>query len=180
LVGKTEAVVLCPSCVAANNGTKPCVGTGFRFGLTGGANGDVAAIAAGASATGSVGAALFHNSNTGWSGGAFASGGAVAFAGSHVAGAPSQTRQDVSGFGLFGGAGAGVFFTNAASVQQLSGPFSTLNFNVGYSFAQLQIQFAKSGNIWYLQVSPPLAGASLGFPVTRMQTSTATTNTGCQ
>jgi hypothetical protein len=162
------------------NNVKPCGGTGFGFGLAGGANGDAAAIAAGASATGSVGAGLFHSSNTGWSGGAFAAGGAVAFAGSHVAGAPAQTKQDASGAGLFAGAGAAVFFTNAASVQQLRGPFSTLNFNVGYTVAQLQIQFAKSGSIWYLQISPPLAGASIGGSVTTMKTTTATTKTGCK
>jgi len=139
-------------------------------------------IAAGTSVTGSLGAGLFRdggNGGTGWSGGAFASGGAAAFAGSHVSGAPPQTRQNVSGFGLFGGVGAGVFFTNASSVQQLSGPFSTLNFNVGYSYAQLQIQYAKSGNTWYLQISPPPLGFSGGFSVTTMNTTTATTNTGC-
>jgi len=136
-------------------------------------------IAAGASLTGSLGGGLFYNSSTGLSAGGFASGGAAAFAGSHVAGAPSQTRQDLSGVGLFGGVGGSLFLTNAGSVQQLSGPFSTLNFNVGYSVAQLQISFAKSGNTWYLQISPPLAGLSAGLSVTTMKTNTATTKTGC-
>ena len=162
---------------AANNG-KQCP-TGFGVGIAGGGNADAAVVAAGASATGSLGAGIFHNSSTGFSGGAFASGGAVAFAGSHVAGAPAQTRQDVSGFGLFGGIGASLFFTNAGSVQQLSGPFSTLNFNVGFSFAQLQVSYAKSGNIWYLQISPPFTGVSAGGSVTTMKTTTATTKGGC-
>ncbi len=51
---------------AANNG-KPCP-TGFGFGIAGGGNADAAVVAAGASATGSLGAGLFHNSSTGFSG----------------------------------------------------------------------------------------------------------------
>jgi RHS repeat-associated protein len=165
---------------ATTQKAQPCANSGFGFGLAAGANGDAAVIGAGASATGTLGAGLFHDAGTGWSGGAFASGDAAAFVGSHVAAAPAQTGQDLSGLGLFGGGGAGLFFTNASSVQQLRGPFSALNFNVGYSFAQLQIQYATSGNTWYLQISPPYAGASLGFSVTTMKTTTAATHTGCQ
>jgi hypothetical protein len=99
-----------------------------------------------------------------------------------AAGANGDAAAIAAGASATGTLGAGLFYDggNGASIQQLRGPFSTLNFNVGYSFAQLQIQYARSGNTWYLQMSPPFAGASVGFSVTTMKTTTATTNTGCQ
>ncbi|HEY4739914.1 MAG TPA: hypothetical protein VIH76_04900 [Candidatus Acidoferrales bacterium] len=142
-----------------------------------GANGDLGIGKAGAAVTGSGGVGGFISSGNGLSGGAFATGAVAAYAGTHSAGIPAPTGTSV--FGAFAGAGASVFVTNAGSVQQISGNFSTLNINVGYSYAQLQVSWAQGNGVWMLSVSGPKMGVGYGFSVTTLKTNTVTTKGGC-
>jgi hypothetical protein len=126
--------------------------------VAGGGNADAGVIAAGASATGSLGAGFFYNRNTGLSGGSLCDWRCSRF---RRVSRSRRSGPDEAGcvrrWPLWRSRGS-LFLTNAGSVRQLSGPFSTLNFNVGISVAQLQVSYAKGGNIWYLQISPPLGG----------------------
>jgi len=154
-----------------------CTQRGLGVGVSLGGNADLGVGKAGAAGTGSAGVGLFGSSGNGLSGGAYATGGAAAYAGTHSAGVPAQNGTSV--FGAFAGAGASVFVTNAGSVQQMSGNFSTLNFNVGYSFAQLQISWASGNGVWMLSFSGPKMGVGYGFSVTTLNTNTVTTKGGC-
>jgi len=168
-----------------NNGTKTCangVGSG-GIGLGGGYNLDLGVGLAGASSTGGAGAGAFHNKGggftSGYSGGAFASSGATAYAGSRVVGAPTQSSSTVFALGAYAGAGANLFISNAASVQQLSGPFTTLSVNVGVGVANMGVQLSTGGGIWQLSVTPPIASLGIGFAGSVVTTNTVATHTGC-
>jgi hypothetical protein len=97
---------------------------------------------------------------------------------SHVAAAPSQSVQPGI-FGAYAGAGGSIFFTNARSVQQLSGPFTTYSLNVGVGPVKFSVQYATGGSINVLSIGPPYAGASIGGSITRTVTNTATQKRGC-
>jgi len=153
--------------------------TGFGFGVQGGVNLDIGAVKGGAAAMGSAGAGVFRNSTSGFTAGGFVSGVAMAVAGTHAVGAPSQLSQGTTVSGAFAGAGGGVFVTNAGSVQQLGGPFDALNFNIGLGLAQLQVNLASSNGIWFAAFSGPYMGLGAGFSVTTYKTATATTGSGC-
>jgi len=103
------------------------------------------------------------------SGGAYASDGqasSVAAPAQEVGGSPVNPRT----LGLFGSAGGGVFFTNASSPQQYAGPFDTRSWNVGILWAQASVQYQRAGSIWAVAISPPLAGAGLGYSYSRYVT----------
>jgi len=159
------------------------VGSG-GIGLGAGYNADLGVAVAGASSTGGVDVAAFHNKAggvlSGYSAGAAASGGAAAYAGSKVAGVPSQTGSTVFVLGAYAGGGANVNFTNAASVQQTSGPFTTLSVNVGIGVANLGIQFSSGGGIWQVSITPPIVSVGWGAAASVITTNTVTTKTGCK
>ena len=144
-----------------------------------GGNGDAGVALAGATASGFGGGGLFYDSSTGVSNGLFAEGAALAYAMSHVAAAPSQSVQP-GVLGAFAGGGASIFFTNARSVQQLSGPFTTYSLNVGFGPAKFSIQYAFAGSTKVLSIGPPYAGASIGGSITRTVTNTVTQQRGCK
>ena len=148
-------------------------------GISAGAGAEAGAPkAVGAEANGSVGAGEFYSPTTGFSHGAFASGGAAGYAGSSVAGAPTQTSAP-GALGASAGGGASIFITNAQSVQQLSGPFTTYSLNVGFGPFQFGAQLALGGGIWDLSFSPPFTGLTFGGSGSRVTTQTATTSGGC-
>ena len=166
--------------VVAPSKPTPCkngLGTGGA-GVGAGYNLDAGVGAAGASSTGGVGAGAFRNSGSGFSGGLFGSGGATAYAGSHIAGAPTQTRSTFS-LGAYAGAGANFFFTNAGGAQQLSGPFTTVSINVGVGVANLGVQLSFGGGIYQLSVTPPLASVGIGAAGSVVTTNTVATRAGC-
>jgi hypothetical protein len=169
--------------VPANNVIIPCRNGWGSGGLAvgGGYNLDLGAIAAGASSTGSIDFGLFHNSaggvTSGYSGGAFASG--AAYAGSHVVGAPAQSSSTVFSFGAYAGAGANVLLTNGASSQQVSGPFTTVSINVGYSVANLGIQVSFGSGIWEVSITPPVVSVGIGVSGSVVTTNTKATRAGC-
>lgn len=132
---------------------------------------------AGAAGQISTGVGAFHSSTTGWSGGTFDSGGAVAYFGSHVAGAPAQSSPWVAGGSVGGGAFA--FFTNAQSVQQLKGPFSTTSFNLGFGPFQFSLNVATGGGVWVASLSPPIVGETFGISGSKITTNTTTSTSGC-
>ncbi len=155
--------------------------TGFGAGVLAGGNADAGVYAAGATIAGSAGAGGFYNSETGLSGGAFASGAAVAYAGSHVAAAPAQRSQPrVSG--AYAGYGPGLFVTNAGSTSQLKGPFDTLTFNIGIGFAKLSVSIAtdkKTGVVFASATGGPAPYSSgVGFSITTTTTNTAVASGG--
>ena len=102
----------------------------------------------------------------------------------HVAAAPSQAvgGQNVQPgiLGAYAGGGASIFFTNARSVRQLSGPFTTNSVNVGFGPAKFSVQYASAGSIKVLSIGPPFAGVSAGFSITRTVTKTVTQQRGCE
>ncbi len=167
------------------NGPRTCangVGSG-GIGLGAGYNLDLGVAAAGASSIGGLGAGAFHNRGggftSGYSAGAFASGGAAAYAGSHVAGVPQQLGSTVFALGAYAGARANLFVSNAASVQQLSGPFTTLSVNVGVRVANLGVQVSFDGGHLAVFYHTPIASVGIGFAGSVITTNTVTTRTGC-
>src|SRR5579884_1565491 len=75
---------------------QPCGDRGLGVGVSYGGNGDLGAGFFGGTATGSVGAGLFYDTETGPSAGAFAGGGAAAYATFLNAGVPQQAGQPLS------------------------------------------------------------------------------------
>lgn len=152
-------------------------------GIGAGYNVDLGVAKAGASSTAGFGGALFHNRaggiGSGYSAGAFASGAATAYAGSHVVGAPTQTSNTVFALGAYAGAGANVSVTNAASSQQLAGPFTTVSINLGVGQANLGVQVSFGKGIWQVSVTPPIASVGIGVSGSVVTTNTAATHTGC-
>lgn len=134
--------------------------------------------ATGVTGTGSVNGGLFYNSGSSFSAGASATGGTAAYALGNVAGAPTQTGQP---FNLGAYAGVGPTVTNAGSVQQLSGPFTTLTLNVGIGPVKGSLQMSFTNGIWEFSVGPPIpyAAPGIGVSVSKVTTNTVTTKTGC-
>lgn len=122
---------------------------------------------------------MFYDSKTGFSDGLFATGAALANFFSHVAAAPSQSVQP-GVLGAYAGAGGSVFFTNARSVQQLSGPFTTYSLNVGVGPYKFSVQYASGGSVKVLSIGPPYAGVSIGGSITRTTTNTVAQPRGCK
>ena len=111
---------------------------------------------------------------------AFASGGTAAYALGYVAGAPTQTGQPFN-LGAYAGAGPNVTFTNARSVQQLGGPFTTWTLNVGFGPVKGSLQLSYSNGVWELSVGPPVPYVSpgIGGSLSKVTTNTVNTKTGC-
>jgi hypothetical protein len=154
-------------------------GFGGGIGVVVGGNGDAGLGLAGATASGFGGGGLFYDSSTGFSNGLFAEGAALAYAMTHVAAAPSQGVQP-GVLGAFAGGGASVFVTNARSVQQLSGPFTTYSLNIGFGPVKFSVQYAYAGSTKVLSIGPPYAGVSIGVSATRTTTNTLTQQRGCK
>lgn len=131
----------------------------------------------GAAATGSVGVGAFHSSS-GWSGAAFGGAGATAYAGNSVAATPTQTSSP-GVLGVSAGGGFSIFLTNAVSVQELEGPFSTLTANVGVGPIQFSFQLSYGNGIWDASLSPPLLGESLGASGSKVTADTETSSSSC-
>ncbi len=167
-----------PQPPATNN---DCGDTGFGLGVSYGGSADLGNGVLGVTSTASAGAGVFYDSNTGTSVGGFAGGGAAANAAFNSTGVPSQKGQSFS-FGTFAGGGPSVFLTNAHSVQQLRGPFTTWTLNVGAGAAKFSAQLSYGGGVWQASIGPPIPVVSGGTPsvsVTKMTTKTVTTKTGC-
>jgi len=141
---------------------------------------DLGAAIAGVSSTGGVGDGLFHNATGGASGGAFTSGAATAYAGSHIVGAPAQTSATTFSLGAYAGIGPNVFVTNAASAQQVAGPFTTVSINVGVGVDNFGAQLSFGGGIWQLSVTPPMISLGIGAAGSVVTTNTVATPTGCR
>ncbi len=98
-------------------------------------------------------------------------GGAVAYAGNNVAGAPSQDTTPPVVSGAFAGVGLSGFVANTPTVNDLSGPFSVTQFNI--PLVSVQIANDKSGD-WVGSFSiGPAAGLS-------MFNMTTTTHVSCE
>jgi RHS repeat-associated protein len=165
------------------SGTNTCAGTTWvphGIGINYGASADIGIGLAGATATGSAGVGLFQDSNKGISAGAFATGGAAAYALNRVAGAPQQMKQPLS-FLAYAGAGLGLVVTNARSVQQLGGPFNTATINVGLGPVTGAVQVSWAGGIWEVSITPPIPYINPGIGVSGslVTTNTVTTASGC-
>jgi hypothetical protein len=132
---------------------------------------------AGAAGQVSTGIGAFHDTSTGWSGGTFDTGGATAYFGSSAIGTPKQSSPGVLGASVGGGAFG--FVTNAQSVQQLGGPFSSYSLNLGFGSAQFSVNLATGGGIWALSVSPPFAGVTFLGSASKITTNTTTSAAGC-
>lgn len=158
---QVDAYALGPPTGAAAAASGPAMG--FGAGLTGGVSieGGLPGLI-GAGFNGSVGAGVFYNKqNQQVSGGAYRAGGAVAYAGSHVAQVPSSPGQ-VAILGGFAGAGGGAFLTNAGNASALGGAFDTYTGNLGVGPAQLTIQISWSGPVYIGSITVgPGYGANL-------------------
>ena len=139
------------------------LGVGYSLGAGGFAGGGP-----GVGGTASIGGLFFGHIQD--SGGYISVGG---FAGSH--GICKSYDNNQTG-GLSASAGFGVVFTNANSIQEVSGPFN----NTSYAFGLLQVDFAYSpdNGVWTLNVSP---GFGLGFSksVTNTYTNPTSPPQGC-
>jgi RHS repeat-associated protein len=170
-----------PAPPPAKGETPACGTSGFGggIGVAVGGNGDAGLGLAGATAGGFGGGGLFYDSSTGFSDGLFAEGAALAYAMTHVAATPSQSVQP-GVLGAFAGGGASVFVTNARSVQQLSGFFTTYSLNIGLGPVKFSVQYAYAGSTKVLSIGPPYAGVSIGVSATRTTTNTVTQQRGCK
>jgi len=133
----------------------------------------------GASAQGSAGLGVFHDSSTGYSVGGFVSGGTAASNLKTIHGIPKQPEQPLV-YGASANVGASAFITNAHSAQQLSGDFQTYSATVGIGPLKVSAQLARSGDIYQLSVGPPVAGETVGLSFSRITTNTPVTTPGCQ
>jgi hypothetical protein len=153
------------------------------FGVGGGYNLDLGVGVAGASSTGGGSAGLFHNRAggilSGYSGGASAFGAATAYAGSHIVGVPKQNSSTTFTFGAYAGVGPNVFAANAASAQQLKGPFTSVSVNVGVGIANFGAQVSFGSGILQISITPPIVSAGIGAAGSVVTTNTAVTHTGC-
>lgn len=162
-------------------------GGSFGAGVGYGGTADAGVAAAGAVATGGVGAGLFHRGGpalSGYSGGVYASGAAAAYAGRRSRSSPAQPSS-TGNAGAFAGIGPSIFFTNAASVHELEGPFNTIQVNIGGVYGSGGFQLAWGGGVWQLTVSLPIPlvspglGAAGSWVTTNTKTVAATRN-ACQ
>jgi len=160
----------------------PCGTNGFGGGVLVGYGGsfDAGLGATGVTGTGSVAGGLFYGSGDGLSAGASATGGTAAYALGNVAGAPTQTGQPFS-LGAYAGAGPSVTVTNARSIQQLGGPFTTWTLNVGFGPVKGSLQLSYGSGIWELSIGPPVpfVAPGIGGSLSKVTTNTVTTKTGC-
>lgn len=149
---------------------RPAASLTVGFGASG--NIDAGVGVAGAEANGGYYKAASINTNGNAQLGDVLAGGAVAQAGSHVAGAPAQ--GDASSVGV-GGAYAGVglsgFIANTPTVNDLSGPFEVHQLNL--FLGSVQYATDKSGD-WVLTGS---VGPGAGMSVFHM---TTTTHVDCE
>jgi hypothetical protein len=152
--------------------------TGFGMGVLAGGSAETGVVKAGASLQGSVGAGAFVNGDAQPSLAVFASGGAVANAGNHVAAAPAQ-QQAPAVFGAYAGYGPGAFITNAGSGQQLEGPFWTVTVNLGLGPGKASVSLASSNGVWVLSATGGIEPWSMGigFSVSTITTTTAAKST---
>ncbi len=155
-------------------------GQGGALGLGYGGQADLGLGFAGASLSGSVGGGYFlgegadgkpNSLSAGLQ--AFASGGATAYAGGNVVGAPKPTGQPFV-FGGFYGGGPFLFASTAQSAQQMSGPSATYSLNVGIGFASFGVQLSSFGTGWQASFSPPIPYVSSGFGFAVSKTTTNT------
>jgi RHS repeat-associated protein len=169
---------------------KPCGTNGWLHGGLGfyaGGNADATlgpVIGAAGTLSGGVGA--FYDPDTGLSSGAYATGGVLAFLLDNVKASPSQTvggqQLQPGGLGAYAGGGAGVFFTNARSVNQLSGHFEVWQVNIGLGEVKFSLSIATAGNIGILTLGPPIPQISKGWGLsgTRYVTDTMASGSGCR
>jgi hypothetical protein len=118
--------------------------------------------------TGSVGAGAFWNGQIENNGG-YLSGGLTGYGKT----APCN-GQSPFGVAAYLGIGGGFFFTNAGSVTDLSGPFSTYNLNTPVGSVQLGLSTNSAGQTTYIvnvSVGPGAGAGASGYP-----TNTVTTN----
>jgi RHS repeat-associated protein len=127
----------------------------------------------GSAITGAIGGGIFHSKSTnntscnssgsGFSLGGFLSGGRFNVFGDY----PNSTSfsSPINGIvGLFAGGGAGIFYSNADSVNDLAGPFDTYSFNTPL-FA-LQYSKAKEVKMYSLTFGPGLILSTSKYPTT--------------
>ena len=159
----------------APSNTRNCK-TGFGIGVTAGADA-TAGLGYGAGANGSVGAGVF--AGNGLNAGAFASGGAGASAFGHGASAPSANLIGRFFAGLVGGAGAGVFVTNASQASQLRGNGGSWTIDFGdviNGAGQFSAGTDAAGNsIWSFSFT---LGVGLGAGYQQLTNRTATVGRG--
>jgi hypothetical protein len=125
---------------------------------------------AGVAVTGSVAAVVMYDSqNKTPSLGADASGGAVATAGSHTAGAPTQPH-DSTAVGAFGGAGGGIIFGNAGNMQALRDMTTTVSFDIALEFGgSIQVSGNPQQGTWAMSIT---IGPGFGVAATQVNTAT--------
>ncbi|MGC1294338.1 MAG: RHS repeat-associated core domain-containing protein, partial [Alloacidobacterium sp.] len=121
-----------PKTISVKPGGAPNKGctTGFGAGLL--ISADAGAGLGLTGAGGNVGAGVGLFGGNGINAGAFASGGVGANFLNHGASAPSANLNGRNFAGAGGGAGGGIFLTNASQASQLSGPFATWNVDLGW------------------------------------------------
>jgi len=155
-------------------------------GVTVGGSAEGGIIAAGAGATASAGGGLFFS---GWNSptvGAFCTFGAFAGGPRYGPSYPGSPSKSNWALGAYGGGGLNVFVTNANSVTDLSGPFVTYSFNIGWGLRLLSLQYSVGQNaagqtIGVLQYGGPLgfpSGGGFGVSFSKYNTNTWTTSGG--
>jgi RHS repeat-associated protein len=125
----------------SHNATDPTGNAGFGFGFVFGSSVD-AGFVAGVSTQTTGGVGLFWSTQHGMTAGAFGEGGGFIGGPDENAGYPNTDKahrilrvREV--FGAYAGVGAGGFFTNAETADDLKGAFLNINLNAGVVSGQL-------------------------------------------
>ena len=139
----------------------------FTAGVGVSGNAEAGVGGAGVEANGSYYKAASLNTNGKAQLGDVLNGGAVAYAGDHVAGAPKQQDTDqLVVAGAYAGVGLSAFIANTPTVNDLSGPFDVRQVNVPLA----SLQAAKDGNgNWVLSLT---IGPGAGLSMFNMTTNT--------
>jgi RHS repeat-associated protein len=133
------------------------------FGWWVGASAEAGVVGIGGSIQGSAGGGIFWGGKCGVNSGSWVSGGGFLGAYDRAVAFVSSAVNEV--WGASAGVGAGSYYTNATSTEELEGPFDTQNISVG----PFNIQWATSGEIQQMSIG---LGKSVGLSESKYKTTT--------
>ena len=121
-----------------------------------------AGAAGGAGTNSSLGFGVFSGGAQGVNSGGFASSGTVVSGGpgGGAIGVPSPAGTLTGVGGVYAGGGAGFFYTNATSAQELNGPFNTITVNTPF----FSVQVGVSSNTKIISVTCGVVPCGTGSP----------------
>jgi hypothetical protein len=123
---------------------------------------------------------MFYDGGSGFSDGTQFTGALAYQVGPAGQGLPKPQGRNLV-MGAYAGAGPFVAITNAHSMRQVGGPFTTYSLNVGVGSTKGSIQLSTGGGKWVLALSGGALAPGVGLSISRVTTYTSTDSSpGCQ